>query len=140
MNARGRQPRGGLHSGLIRVGAGHYHQLDVFGGFSASVTTCVKTLVSSSEKIWSVSSGCSPEPACVTRRTESNTISSLSVSVLAKAKRSGVYECRECGKQKVAQSGKRIAPCSCGGGSWNLVTATSKDSKKKKGFLSSLFG
>ena len=58
----------------------------------------------------------------------------------SKATRSGLYQCRSCGKQKLGSAGKRIAPCSCGGGEWNLVTATSKGPKKKKGFLSSLFG
>ena len=58
----------------------------------------------------------------------------------SKATRSGVYECSSCGKKKTATTGKRIPPCTCGGGSWNLVMATSKDPKKKKGFLSSLFG
>lgn len=59
----------------------------------------------------------------------------------AKAKRSGVYECSSCGKQKIARAGKRIAPCTCGGGGWNLVTATSKARKGKKGgLLGFLFG
>lgn len=59
----------------------------------------------------------------------------------SKARRSGLYRCRSCGKQKVARAGKRIAPCSCGGGDWNLVTATSKKTpKEKSGFFGSLFG
>ena len=60
----------------------------------------------------------------------------------SKASRSGVYECRSCGKQKVGRAGSRIAPCTCGGGDWNLVAATSKAPRKKKkksGFFS-LFG
>lgn len=56
----------------------------------------------------------------------------------SKAKRSGVYQCSSCGKEKIARAGKRIAPCSCGGGTWKLAMATSKG-PKKKGFFSSLF-
>jgi hypothetical protein len=59
----------------------------------------------------------------------------------SKAEQSGIYACKGCRKEKTFRSGTKLAPCKCGGGDWWLVSATSKaKGKKKRGFLSSLFG
>ena len=75
--------RGGLHDGLVRVGAGHHHQLDVLAGLFGQRDDVGedRRLVVGRRSV-PRSRPCSPEPAWVTWRTESTTMSILRVSVL----------------------------------------------------------